>query len=187
MTDRKKQLISYLENCPQIIDTLKICNDYGLPEYYLAGGAVTQLLWNNILGRPNLENVKDFDIVYYCDTEDSLVEKSHQRNIEKIAAHTFKLDITNQAYVYQWYPKKFGSVIEKFSTTRQGIETWLSAFAIGVRMESDKLEIFAPYGLDDAFDMIVRPNRLTMTKNNYVIMTKSFKSRWHNINILPWD
>ncbi|WP_394776106.1 nucleotidyltransferase family protein [Flavobacterium sp.] len=187
MTDRKKELISYLDNCPEIIDTLNKCNDYGLTDFYLAGGAITQLIWNNILGRPNLEKVKDFDIVYYSDTEDRLLEKSHQTNIEKIVTHKFKLDITNQAYVYEWYLKKFGNIIDKFNRTEDGIETWLSAFAIGVRRTSNKFEIFEPYGLDDAFDMIVRPNKLTMTKDNYLTMTESFKSRWHNIHVLPWE
>ncbi|WP_316635719.1 nucleotidyltransferase family protein [uncultured Flavobacterium sp.] len=187
MKDRKKQLISYLNNCPEIIETLSKCNDYGLTDYYLAGGAITQLIWNNILGRPNLEKVKDFDIVYYSDTEDRLLEKLHQTNIKKIVTHNFQLDITNQAYVYEWYPKKFGSVIDKFKRTEDGIETWLPAFAIGVRLSSDKFEIFEPYGLDDAFDMIVRPNKLTMTKDNYAKMTESFKSRWHNIHVLPWE
>lgn len=187
MTDRRKQLISYLENCPEIIETLNKCNDYGLTNYYLAGGAITQLIWNNILGRPNLDKVKDFDIVYYSDSEDRLLEKSHQKNIEKIVTHKFKLDITNQAYVYEWYPKKFGNVIDKFNRTEDGIETWLSAFAIGVRKSSGKFEIFEPYGLDDAFDMIVRPNKLTMTKDNYLKMTESFKNRWHNIHVLPWE
>lgn len=186
MADRRKELISYIDKCPEITETLYKCSEYGLRNYYVAGGAITQLLWNNLLGKPHLEKVKDFDVVYYSDTEDRLSEKVHQSALEKMITHQFPLDVTNQAYVHEWYPKKFGNIIQPFKTVEDGIQTWLSAFAIGIR-KLKEYEIFAPYGLDDAFAMIVRPNRLTMTKENYINMTDSFKKRWQTINILPWE
>ena len=181
----EKELVSFIINCPEIVETLDACNIYGLENYYVAGGAITQLIWNNLNGEPALNNVKDFDIVYYSNDEERGQSEIHQFEIKKLISHKFPLDIINQAYVHEWYPKKFGNKIKPFNNTENGIQTWLSAFAIGVRKSKD-YEIYSPYGLNDAFNMFIKPNKLTMNEDNYIKMTNSFKKRWGNIQIEPW-
>lgn len=186
MKNRAKELKLIISSCPEIIETLVACDEYGLKDYYLAGGAITQLIWNSILDRQNLARIKDFDIVYYSANEDRNLEKHHQSEIGKRVDHKVKLDIVNQAFVHEWYPKKYGNTINPFRKTEDGIDTWLSAFAIGIR-QKDGYEIYAPFGLEDAFNMIVRPNKKTMNRENYLRMTSGFKRRWDEIEILPWD
>ncbi len=182
MTNLENQLLSYIEACPEILETLDACNECGLTDYYLAGGAITQLIWNNITGKSNLASVRDFDIVYFDQEKNST---SIPEQLTKLVTHKFKLDSVNQAKVHEWYHLKYGNKIEPFKTTEEGINTWLSAFAIGVR-KSTEYEIYAPYGLEDAFAMTVKPNKRTMSKTNYLDMTKSFKERWGSITVLPW-
>lgn len=165
------------------METLLACENYGLKDYYLAGGSITQLIWNNLSGNPSLRNVKDFDIIYF---EDERMDEIHKRELSKLVSHQYELDIVNQAYVHEWYPLKYGNKIEKFNTTEDGIKTWLTAFAIGIR-NPNEIEIYAPYGIEDAFQKKVKPNKITMSKSNYVRMTKSFKNRWNDIEILEWD
>lgn len=186
MSEKYKNLISIIESCPEIMETLNACEKYGLRNFYLAGGAITQLLWNSLLNRPQLDKIKDFDIIYFSSAEGKNDFKSHQVNIQNLVQHKIQLDIVNQAFVHQWYGKKFGNEIEPFTKTEDGIQTWLPAFAIGIT-KIQALKIYAPYGLDDAFAMTVRPNKLTMSKANYLTMTKSFEDRWNEINVLPWD
>ena len=181
----EEKLISLIIDCPEIVETLDACTKYGLKDYYIAGGAITQIIWNNLTGESFLKNVKDFDIVYYSSKEERGKSKIHQSEIEKLISHRFPLDIINQAYVHEWYPEKFGNKIKPFNNTENGIQTWLSAFAIGVR-KSKAYEIYSPYGLNDAFNMLVKPNKLTMNEDNYIKMTNSFKKRWRNIRIEPW-
>jgi hypothetical protein len=182
----REKLISLIIDCPEIIETLDACNEYGLQNYYIAGGAITQIIWNNINGVSALKNVKDFDIVYYSSNEERGESEIHKREIQKKITHEFPLDIINQAYVHEWYPEKFGNQILPFHNAESGIQTWLSAFAIGIR-KSNNYEIYSPYGLNDAFTMHVKPNKLTMSEQNYIHMTNSFKKRWKNIRIEPWE
>lgn len=186
MNNRAIELKSMIDNCPEIIETLEACDGYGLKDYYLAGGAITQLIWNSLLNKPKLAKIKDFDIVYYSIIEERGLEGHHQSEIRKRINHNIELDIVNQAYVHEWYPERFGNTIHQFRKTEDGIDTWLSAFSIGIRKKSD-YEIYAPYGLEDAFNMIVKPNKKTMNKENYLRMTRSFKRRWNEIKVLPWD
>ena len=181
----KEKLISLIDTCPEIVETLNACKEYGLKDYYIAGGVLTQIIWNHLNRESILKNVKDFDIVYFSNTEDRKQSEIHHLEIQKRVSHTYPLDIINQAYVHEWYPKKFGNEIKAFQNTENGIETWLSAFAIGVR-KLVKYEVYAPYGLEDAFQMKVKPNKRTMSEDNYIQMTKSFKKRWENISIENW-
>lgn len=185
MGEKENKLISIIEHCPEIMETLNACEKYGLKDFFLAGGAITQILWNNLLKKPQLENIKDFDIIYFSKEEAFDHEKIHENHIRKLVHHKIQLDIVNQANVHRWYGKKFGNEIAPLTRTEDGIKTWLPAFAIGIS-KKDSLRVYAPYGLEDAFSMTVRPNKIAMSEENYNTMTKSFKRRWNEIQIIPW-
>ncbi len=74
----------------------------------------------------------------------------------------------------------------KRNCSEDGIDTWLSAFAIGIRTHDDEWAVYAPYGLDDLLDMKVRPNRKQITKEIYMRMVSSYKQRWPAISVEDW-
>ena len=82
MNQRESELVSIIENCPEIMETLNACEKYGLKNFYLAGGAITQLLWNSLLKHQQLDKIKDFDIVYFSRDEENDYSKYHQSKIE---------------------------------------------------------------------------------------------------------
>ncbi|MEJ2764629.1 nucleotidyltransferase family protein [Photobacterium sp. MCCC 1A19761] len=169
------------------METAQACRDLGLPNFYIAGGAITQLIWNRLSGRPLLEQVKDFDIVYF-DREQHRSEAWYEDEISTRMSHTVEIDVKNQAIVHLWYPQKFGCDIPAYERVEQGIDSWLSAFAIGFTLNTGgSVTIYAPYGLEDAFQMNVKPNKIAMTEANYRKMTQSFKNRWPSISVAPWD
>ncbi|MGI9281832.1 MAG: nucleotidyltransferase family protein [Endozoicomonas sp.] len=178
-------LLALLKQSLEITETLEACRMIEVPNYYLAGGAITQTVWNHLLGLPLLNNIKDFDVVYF-DSSDASNEQHYQLQISDLVSHTFPVDVKNQAKVHEWYPQKFGNVIEPYQSAEEGIASWLPAFAIGVRLEGSGLKVFAPYGLDDLMAMHIRPNKTVMSEQSYVAMTKSFKARWTGITVEPW-
>ena len=182
---KHSDLIAIIKQCPEIMATLIACSEYGLPNYYLAGGSITQCVWNHLLGLPLLHRVKDFDVVYFAD-ESIEIEKQHETRLNQDVSHTIPIDIKNQARVHEWYPRKFGNPIEPYSRSEDGIQSWLSAFAVGVRLENGLIKVFAPYGLKDTFAMHVRPNKIAMSAANYLKMTTSFRERWPQIKVESW-
>lgn len=63
-------------------------------------------------------------------------------------------------------------------------KAWFTA-----RLYSDsanELEVLAPYGLEDQANMLIRPNKRTMRKENYDDMNASFKERWPMVTVLDW-
>lgn len=189
MTEKSKiqhsDLIAIIKQCPEIIATLTACSKYGLPNYYLAGGAITQCVWNHLLALPLLHRVKDFDVVYFAD-ESIEIEKKHETRLKQNVSHTIPIDIKNQARVHEWYPGKFGNPIDPYTCSEDSIQSWLSAFAVGVRLENEQIKVFAPYGLQDTFAMHVRPNKIAMSAASYLKMTTSFRERWPQIKIESW-
>ena len=59
------QLEKLIRNTPEPLETAQVCIEVGLHDYFIAGGSVTQLIWNSLSGERSLENVKDFGIVYF--------------------------------------------------------------------------------------------------------------------------
>lgn len=178
-------LVEIIKRSTEIMETLEACRELALPNYYLAGGAITQAVWNHGLGLPLLQGVKDLDIVYFADEAEQF-EQQRQDSISQKLSHSLPVDLKNQARVHEWYPHKFGNSISPYTCCEDGITSWLPAFAVGVRLENSTVRVCAPHGLADTFNMHVRPNKTVMNETNYLKMTASFKQRWPQITVAPW-
>jgi len=185
MAMNESYLIGVISEVPEIIELLEILKDMELPGHYLAGGSVTQAIWNRKLGNLPLHKVKDFDVIYF-DEEQEITELQIEAEIEAKKSFEIPVDVKNQANVHEWYGKKFGNDIEPLKKSEDGIRMWLPCFAVGVRLEGREIKVFAPYGLEDQSNMLIRPNKLTMSKENYDAMNRSFKQRWPNLEIKEW-
>ena len=73
----------------------------------------------------------------------------------------------NQARVHLWYEARFGYPATPLTSTADGVSTWPEvATAIAVRLDATgRLEITAPFGLDDLLDGVWRRNFGTDGKN----------------------
>ena len=179
-------IISIIRKSPEIEETLSVCAEYGLPDYYLAGGAITQCIWNSLLNFPLLKKVKDFDVIYFCEEERDL-EGIHETAINKRVKHGIPVDVKNQAFVHKWYPGKFGNEIAPYKSVEEVFLSWIPAFALGIRKDEDKYKIFAPFGLQDTVSMHIRPNKKIMSEKNYNKITADFLERWPQIKVDQWE
>lgn len=57
---------------------------------------------------------------------------------------------------------------------------------MGVRLENEELEVIAPFGLDDLFGRIVRPNKAQITEEIYRSKWEKWQSRWAGLTVIPW-
>ncbi|MGF1826165.1 nucleotidyltransferase family protein [Vibrio splendidus] len=182
----KQKLKGLIQQVPELIETAKVCREVGLPNFYIAGGAITQIIWNDIENKPLLDQVKDFDVVYFNSTS-AITEDEFKSRIRSRLSHCVDVDVKNQATIHEHYAKKFGCFIQPYVRAEQGIESLLSAFAIGFILDdSGDIKLFAPYGVKDAFDMLIKPNKRAMVEANYNKMTAGYKARWQQVKVLPW-
>ena len=183
LEDRLRALI---QNSFVLTDTLDVCRRLGVKDHYIAGGAVTQVVWNQLTDRPVHDNIKDIDVVYFDESHTVADQSALQSEISRMLSDKFPIDLKNQALVHTWYASKFGYEIPRYLSSEDGIETWLPAFAVGVRLQETGVSVHAPFGLGDLFAMTMRPNRKQITEQIYLRMIENVTARWPDAKIEPW-
>jgi uncharacterized protein len=85
------------------------------------------------------------------------------------------------------YEQRFGYAIEPYLSSADAIATFpTTATAVGVRRIRGKLECCAPFGLDDLFGLIVRPNKGQITRAIYEAKVDRWRSIWPRLTFVPW-
>ncbi|WP_053367655.1 nucleotidyltransferase family protein [Bacillus sp. FJAT-27245] len=186
----RQKLIGIVEGNKWLQEAFSAANHI-LGEYYIGAGAVTQAVWNEISGYHPQYGIGDMDIVYF--NGDDLTEegeKSIETRIQSmLQPFPFKIDVKNEARVHLWYEKKFGYRIKPYTSLEAAIDTWpTTATAIGIRKdEKGTYTVYAPYGLGDMFGMIVRANKVQITKEIYEAKAFKWKSKWPALTVIPWE
>lgn len=181
-TSRADELEAIVRASPRVMTVLEGLREVGLPDHWLASGGVYQTVWNALTGRDPDHGIKDYDAVYYdpdpsWDAEDVW--------IKRVAAHfapplNETVEVRNQARVHLWFEAKFGEPYAELHSAAECLERFVCpAFSVGVRLEEDgRLSIAAPFGLDDIFDMRLRPNPRRPLATGWERVTTSAKARW---------
>ncbi|TFE22598.1 nucleotidyltransferase family protein [Cohnella luojiensis] len=161
-----------------------------LDQYYVGAGCLTQTIWNYLSGYDLQNGISDIDIVYY--DLDLAYEKENEL-IEQ-ARHLFRdfpiqIDLKNQARVHLWYEDHFGYPIEPYPSLQAAINTWpTTATALGVNKDSSsKWKVYAPFGLNDLFGMVVRPNKTLITEEVFVKKVTRWTKHWPQLTVIPWN
>jgi len=159
-----------------------------LPQWYLGAGCVAQTVWNLFHGYPAGKNIKDIDLAYYDPDLSFEAEDRYIKHVNELLGDIpVELDVKNQARVHLWFAHKFGYQIQPYRSIEEAITTWpTTSTCVGVRVQSGKFVVYAPYGLDDLFNMVVRPNKKQITKQVYLDKVTRWKECWPSLKIIPW-
>ena len=147
-------------------------------------------MWNAKFGNKPAFGISDIDLVYF-DAGDLSVEteQTHALRIN----HMFKelqihLDVKNEARVHLWYAEKFGYPIEPYQSGKDAINTFpTTATSIGIRPNGAALETYAPFGVDDLLNGVVRANKAVISKKVYLAKVSKWSANWPELRIVAWD
>ncbi|WP_455717684.1 nucleotidyltransferase family protein [Anaerosporobacter sp.] len=184
-------LVEIISKNEPLMRLIKVLKDTILrSDYYVGAGCITNTVWNDISGYPLEYGISDIDIVYYApeDITSESEKKLKERLLNLLGDFQFKLDVKNQARVHLWYEKKFGFPIKPYHSLEEAIDSWpTTATALGLRQEQDgTCKIYAPYELDDLFSMVVRPNKLLITREIYENKVQKWREKWPKLMVVPW-
>jgi uncharacterized protein len=169
---------------------LQRCDEIGLPDCWLVAGCVAQTVWNAAFRQDTGTGIKDADIVYFEAPDLSArTESRHERRLRGMFGDLpLKLDVKNEARVHLWYEDRFGYPITPYSSCTDAIASFpTTATAVGVRLNDSRFECCAPFGLDDLFGLIVRPNKRQITRAIYDAKVQRWRSVWPQLTYLPWE
>ncbi|GAU76225.1 nucleotidyltransferase family protein [Fusibacter sp. 3D3] len=166
-------------------------DEMGITEYYIGAGAIVQSVWNLLTDRPEDYGISDVDIVFFDDKNlDAQYEAvlSVQLN-EKLDDFPLWLDIKNQARVHLWYKEKFGIELEAYASLESAIDTWpTTSTALGIRRQSESVwQLYAPFGVQDVFDLKIRANNRLITEAIYLNKVNKWQNKWAELQVVEWD
>jgi hypothetical protein len=181
-------LEAILRRSPAMMQVLTTIRDLDPPDWLLFSGAVYQRVLNHLGGRDLDYGIKDYDVGYF-DAADISYE-AEDVVIKRVAAAFAPplrelVEVRNQARVHVWFEGKFGEAYEPLSCSAEAPGRFVSPmFAVGVKLErDDRMTVVAPFGLEDLFARILRPNP-TRGERNFPRISASAKARWPEIEVI---
>jgi hypothetical protein len=161
-----------------------------LPDWYLTAGCVFQTVWNVVTNRPPTAGVKDYDLFYFDDSDLTLDAENEviQTGEDAFRDLPVAVDIRNEARVHLWYENDFGVSCAPYTSTEAAIDSFAATTCcVGVRLNGDgQWRIYAPHGLADVFNLVVRPNPVLAPRSVYEAKTRRWLDHWPELTVLPW-
>jgi hypothetical protein len=182
--DQDRALREIISGSALLMSALETARALNLPDWWLVSGAIYQVVWNVLTGRPETHGLKDIDLFYFDP------DTSYEAEDRVIRAARFDLpvpvEIRNQARVHLWYPQHFGQPYPELTHSRQAIDLFACrTHCVGVRI-GQGLEIHAPYGLDDIFAFRLTPNTRLMNRATHEAKAARQMALWPELTLVPW-
>lgn len=184
-----EHLITIVQSSPILNHVFEKASALSIDHYYIGAGCITQTVWNHVLQLPLEHGINDIDFVYYdVDLSPDKECKVIDRVSGQFGAVPFKLDVKNQARVHLWYEQRFGYPITPYASLEAAINSWpTTATAIGMRKNSrGDWAVYAPFGLNDLFGLIVRANKTQIKEEIYDKKVQRWTQQWPGLNVIPW-
>jgi hypothetical protein len=192
VTSREREFLALVEADPDIAAMLTAMSTFGAPDLWLVSGVLFQTVWNLLEGRPRGHGIKDYDLFYF---DEDTSEEAEDRWIKRAASHfafaPCEVQLRNQARVHLWYREKFGMPeYPQLKSSCDGVRQFLlPACMVAIRPSPAGTELFAPLGVDDVFDRVVRPNPLWQgrPRPEYVAKVARYMRDWPSIKDVVGD
>lgn len=190
MDEQIEALRDILSRNTVLTNVLARAAELGLPGWYLTAGCVFQTVWNVVTDRPAADGILDYDLFYFdasdlsWDAEDTVIQAGRAQFADIPAT----VEIRNEARVHLWYEQKFGVPCQAYPSTEAAIDSFAATTCcVGVRAESGgRWRIYAPHGLADVFNLVVRPNPAQAPRHVYEAKTARWRQQWPTLTVLPW-
>ncbi|WP_374516032.1 nucleotidyltransferase family protein [Brevundimonas sp.] len=188
MSDLERRLADIVRADAGLMHVLTTVRALGLEDWRVFSGAVYQSVWNAVTGRPAGYGIRDYDLGYFdpdtsWDAEDVVI-----RRVAAAFEPPFRdmVEVRNQARVHLWFEGKFGEPYEALSGTDEALARFVApAFGVGVRLEDDDaISVAAPFGLEDVFALIIRPNLHRPLARGWDKAVANATARWPELRVV---
>ena len=158
------------------------------PEAFYSAGVIRNLIWSIAHDQHYALSQTEIDVIFYDVEDESGFEQQHLAEILKQQFPENDWDVVNQAWVHQWYTTEDGASIPPLQSIQHALSLWPeTATAVAVRLlENNALEIIAPFGLDDLFELKLRWNAALVSHDVFMqrMEEKQFLQKWNKLSLL---
>ncbi len=191
MQPREREFLALVQRDPDIAAIIAAMSTFWAPDLWLVSGALFQTVWNELDGHPRGHGIQDYDLFYF---DDDTSEDAEDRWIQRAKTHFAfaprEVQLRNQARVHLWYPMKFGIPYPQLHSSCDGVRQFLMpACMVAIRPTPEGLDLFAPLGVDDIFDRVIRPNPLWQgpPRAEYLAKAERYMRDWPSLRFAPGE
>lgn len=185
---RRDELEAIIRADPELMRVLILLRSLDLPQGWLVSGAIYQSVWNILCGLPRGSGIRDYDLIYFdpsdlsFEAEDAVIRRAMRAGGDL----AIPVEIRNQARLHLWYEKRFGAPYPPLDSAEESLRRYATkTHAVGARLEADGgLSVIAPFGLDDIFDMVMRPNPACPAPTAHAEKARRAKAIWPQLRIV---
>ncbi|GKS80983.1 hypothetical protein LPAF129_06680 [Ligilactobacillus pabuli] len=180
------KLQTLLQQKPEIAHIFKILRHHHLPQATLCAGTIRSLVWNAQTNRHVPLMLSELD-VYYRDPSESYEDFQVTQATFKQAESQYLWNLQNIAL-----PPRHGSELHFHSTMEETLADFPeTCTSVGVQCLADgTYEIIAPHGLDDLFELKIRPTANYLpgsplhTRFEQRVKNKRWLTEWPDLQII---
>jgi hypothetical protein len=183
VADEARRLEAIVRSTEWLMRALLAAREVAPPDWLLGAGALRTVVWDRLHGFAEPTPLADVDVAFF-DPHDLSPERDAQVEERlRAALPGVTWDAKNQAAVHLWYPRKVAPLV----SSADGVATWPeTATAVALRLTGeDRLEIEAPFGLDDLLGLVLRhnPRRVSAAEYERRLVSKRFLERWPLVTV----
>jgi len=181
-TSLAAKLKAIIRNDPWMMDKLQLVDGLKLPDCWIGAGFIRSKVWDYFHQFEARTPLDDLDVVFFDSTNTvKTIEKKLEEQLKK-ADPSVNWSVKNQARMHL----KHGH--EPYKNTEEAVSCWTeTATAVAVRLASGKIEIIAPWGLEDLLELKVRPTLQTKAERPDIyrkrVKKKNWKGKWPLLDI----
>lgn len=170
--DRVAALAALLSADPLRSAALAAVASLGLPDCWIGAGFVRDALWDHLHGREPAAPVGDVDVVWFCRTAGKGVDRDSEEKLG-VLLPGLRWSVKNQARMH----RHNGDA--PYRSITDAMMHWPeTATAVAARYEGRGVEINAPLGLDDLFELRLRPTSGFRDAKRNVFDRRVSSKRW---------
>jgi hypothetical protein len=186
---RLDELKSIVSASKWFMPALHAVRSINLKSWCIGAGAVRNLVWDHLHGYESPSPLSDIDVAYYDpDNGDPDLDHDLQEQLRRIEP-SMPWEVTNQAFVHTRFEACFGHPVAQLGSIEEAVGSWPEyATSVGVSLTGHgKIEVIAPYGLEDLFELRIRrnPSRVSLETYRLRVAQKQYSIRWPKVTIVP--
>ncbi|MBD2748351.1 nucleotidyltransferase family protein [Microvirga sp. BT688] len=159
----------------------------GLPDAWIGAGFIRNSVWDVLHGQSiDVTRLADVDVLLFDPGETGKEREAEIERRHRALAPGIPWSVKNQARIHL----RNGDA--PYLNTLDAVAHWAeTATAIAARSTRGKVEVVAPYGVDDLLNLIVRPTPVFGHKIDVYrerVMEKGWPARWPKLTMLmSWE
>lgn len=179
---RTDEFLKIMKKHDSLFRDLRYVQSLGLPESCIAAGYIRNYVWDYLHGYIERSPLNDVDVLYY-DAHDlqEETEKEFEHRLRTICDE-YNWSVKNQARLH------LRNQHPPYTSIEDAMNRWPeTATAIGIGLTAGgELKIYAPHGVNDLLDMVVRRSPYFVDHEYYWkrVRDKKWLTRWPKLTFI---